>query len=145
MRNLAFSMALCSFLASPAMAAESAADPGIAAAIKTYDETWDRKDLPGLEAVLAPEYVYFSSKGGVLTRQQWLDRLSSTTYRLDSTERSEVDAHVSGTAAVVGTRWRGHGTSKGKPFRDDQRCSMAMTKASGEWKVLSEHCTQIVP
>ncbi len=145
MKAKVFSGALCCALAWPAMAADSAVDPGIAAAIKTYDETWDRKDLPGLEGVLAPEYVYFSSKGGVLTRRQWLDRLSNSTYRLDSTERSEIDAHVSGAAAVVGTRWRGHGTSKGKPFRDDQRCSMALTKASGEWKVLSEHCTQIVP
>lgn len=144
MKHIAFAIAVCAALASPAKAAE-AMDAGIAAAIKTYDETWDRKDLAGLEAVLAPEYVYFSSKGGVLTRQQWLDRLSSTTYRLDSTERSEMDAHVSGTTAVVGTRWKGHGTSKGKPFRDDQRCSMALTRTSGEWKVLSEHCTQIVP
>lgn len=143
MKSIALSIAVGLVLAAPARASD--VDAGIAAAIKTYDETWDRKDLPGLEAVLAPEYVYFSSKGGVLSRRQWLDRLSNATYRLDSTERSEMDAHVSGTAAVVGTRWRGHGTSKGKPFRDDQRCSMALTKASGEWKVLSEHCTQIVP
>ncbi|TKR29758.1 nuclear transport factor 2 family protein [Luteimonas gilva] len=143
MKRIALSTAVGLVFAAPAMASD--VDAGIAAAIKTYDETWDRKDLAGLEAVLAPEYVYFSSKGGVLSRQQWLDRLSNATYRLDSTERGEMDAHVSGTAAVVGTRWKGHGTSKGKPFRDDQRCSMALTKASGEWKVLSEHCTQIVP
>lgn len=143
MKRIASSIAVCLIFASPAMADDVDAD--IAAAIKTYDETWDRKDLAGLQAVLAPEYVYFSSKGGVLSRRQWLDRLSNATYRLDSTERSEIDAHVSGTAAVVGTRWKGHGTSNGKPFRDDQRCSMALTKASGEWKVLSEHCTQIVP
>ncbi len=143
MKSIALSIAVGLVLAAPAKASD--VDAGIAAAIKTYDETWDRKDLPGLEAVLAPEYVYFSSKGGVLTRRQWLDRLSNANYRLDSTERSEVDAHVSGTAAVVGTRWKGHGTYEGKPFRDDQRCSMALTKASGEWKVLSEHCTQIVP
>lgn len=143
MKSIALSIAVGLVLSAPAKASD--ADAGIAAAIKTYDETWDRKDLPGLEAVLAPEYVYFSSKGGVLTRRQWLDRLSNANYRLDSTERSEVDAHVSGTAAVVGTRWKGHGTYEGKPFRDDQRCSMALTKASGEWKVLSEHCTQIVP
>lgn len=143
MKSIALSIAVGLVLAAPAKASD--VDAGIAAAIKTYDETWDRKDLPGLEAVLAPEYVYFSSKGGVLSRRQWLDRLSNANYRLDSTERSEVDAHVSGTAAVVGTRWKGHGTYEGKPFRDDQRCSMALTKASGEWKVLSEHCTQIVP
>src|SRR5690348_12698515 len=121
MKSIALSIAVGLVLAAPAKASD--VDAGIAAAIKTYDETWDRKDLPGLEAVLAPEYVYFSSKGGVLTRRQWLDRLSNATYRLDSTERSEMDAHVSGTAAVVGTRWKGHGTSKGKAFRDDQRCS----------------------
>ncbi len=143
MKSIALSIAVGLVLAAPARASD--VDAGIAAAIKTYDETWDRKDLPGLEAVLAPVYVYFSSKGGVLSRRQWLDRLSNANYRLDSTERSEVDAHVSGTAAVVGTRWKGHGTYEGKPFRDDQRCSMALTKASGEWKVLSEHCTQIVP
>lgn len=143
MKSIAFPIAVCLAFAPSAKASD--VDEGIAAAIKTYDETWDRKDLPGLEAVLAPEYVYFSSKGGVLSRQQWLGRLSSDKYKLASTERSEIQAHVSGAAAVVGTRWKGHGTYDGKPFRDDQRCSMALTRASGDWKVLSEHCTQIVP
>ncbi len=140
-----FSCLLCCSLALPAAAAESAVDPGIVAAIKTYDDTWNEKDLAGLEAVLAPEYVYFSSKGDVLSRQEWLGRLSSDRYKLASTARSEIQAHVSGDAAVVGTRWKGHGTYDGKPFRDDQRCSMALTRATGKWRVLSEHCTQIVP
>ncbi len=40
---------------------------------------------------------------------------------------------------IVSSRWRGRGTYEGKPFVDDQRCSVVI--ASGT--VLMEHCTNL--
>jgi hypothetical protein len=60
-------------------------------------------------------------------------------------ERSEIMPQFDGNTAVVSTRWRGRGWWKGDPFVDDQRCSMVWHRAFDGWRVMSEHCTQIVP
>jgi ketosteroid isomerase-like protein len=33
--------------------------------IQRYDDAWNQKDAANIERILAPEYVYFSSKGEV--------------------------------------------------------------------------------
>lgn len=134
--------------AAPAAAAQpesdADADADVRDAVKAYDTHWERKDLAALERVLADDYVYFSSKGDTLSRQVWLGRLSAPQYVLKSSVRSEIEVHRIGDAAVVGTRWKGHGEYEGTPFVDDQRCSLVLGRSQTAWKVLSEHCTQIV-
>lgn len=130
--------------AMPAAAAQSESDAGVRKAVEAYDIHWERKDLAALERVLADDYVYFSSKGDTLSRHAWLGRLSAPKYVLKSSVRSEIEVHRIADAAVVGTRWKGHGEYDGTPFVDDQRCSLVLGRAPAGWKVLSEHCTQIV-
>lgn len=130
--------------AAPVAVAQAESDADVRDAVKAYDTHWERKDRAALERVLADDYVYFSSKGDVLSRQAWLGRLSATEYVLKSSVRSEIEVHRIGDAAVVGTRWKGHGEYDGKPFVDDQRCSLVLGRSQTTWKVLSEHCTQIV-
>lgn len=131
------------FLCSGAQA-QPESDADVRDAVKAYDMHWERKDLDALQRVLADDYVYFSSKGDTLSRQAWLGRLSASEYVLKSSVRSEIEVHRTADAAVVGTRWKGHGEYAGKPFVDDQRCSLALGRSPTGWKVLSEHCTQIV-
>lgn len=109
-----------------------------------YDRAWNHKDAAAVGRVLAPAYVYFSSKGQVQTRRQTLDMLLSPKYVLASAERSEVKAYVTSGTAVVSSRWKGHGSYDGKEFRDDQRCSIVLGRQGQGWQVLSEHCTQMV-
>ena len=130
--------------AAPVAAAQPEFDADVRDAVKAYDTHWERKDLAALERVLADDYVYFSSKGDTLSRQVWLGRLSAPKYVLKSSVRSEIEVHRIGDAAVVGTRWKGHGEYEGTPFVDDQRCSLVLGRSPTAWKVLSEHCTQIV-
>lgn len=116
----------------------------IARFIQSYDNAWNHKDAAAIERLLAPEYVYFSSKGQVRSRQSLLDQLLSPKYRLASAERTELKVYVTSGTAVVSSRWKGHGTYDGQEFRDDQRCSIVLARAKKSWLVLSEHCTQIV-
>ena len=103
-----------------------------------------RKDWPAVERILAPSYVYFSSKGSVGDRGWAKSMMTSPTYRLDSSHRDEIVAHRSGSTVVVGTRWRSAGVSDGKPFTDDQRsCSVVVAFADGAGRIVSEHCTAI--
>lgn len=127
---------------SPAQTKQSA-EAEIARFIESYDNAWNHKDTAALKHVLAPEYVYFSSKGQVRSRQSLLEEFMSPKYQLASAERSEVKVYLTSGTAVVSSRWQGHGTFDGKEFHDDQRCSIVLAREQQDWLVAAEHCTQI--
>jgi ketosteroid isomerase-like protein len=112
--------------------------------VEKYDSAWSHKDAAGIQRILAANYVYFTSKGGVESRQQVLDMVLSPKYSLVSAERSEMKVYRTSNTAVVSSRWKGHGTYDGQEFHDDQRCSIVLAQESHGWQILSEHCTQIV-
>lgn len=131
--------------ATRAPSAADADERAVGDAIRAYDAAWNRKDAVAFERLLAPGYVYFTSKGAVWSKQRWLGLMLSPAYALESARRSDIVVQVTGDTAVAATRWQGHGSYGGKPFRDDQRCSLALREGTAGWQVLSEHCTQIVP
>lgn len=112
--------------------------------VTQYDRAWNTKDVASVERALADDYVYFTSKGGVSSRQSSLDMLRSPKYILKSAERSEIKVYRTGNTAIVSSRWKGHGSFDGEEFLDNQRCSIVLARVGKRWKVLSEHCTQIV-
>jgi ketosteroid isomerase-like protein len=112
--------------------------------VESYDKAWNSKDVASVERALATNYVYFTSKGAVSSRQSTLDLLRSPKYILKSAERSEISVYRTGDTSIVSSRWKGNGSYNGEEFRDDQRCSIVLAREGRRWKVLSEHCTQIV-
>ena len=112
--------------------------------VKNYDRAWNRKDVAAVERVLAADYVYFSSKGDVSSRQRTIDFLRSPKYILASVERTEIEVHRTGKTAIVSSRWQGHGSYNDEEFHDDQRCSIVLVRAARNWRVVAEQCTQIV-
>nr|WP_295383092.1 nuclear transport factor 2 family protein [Pseudoxanthomonas sp.] len=112
-------------------------------AIARYDIAWAARDKAALENLIAPGFVYFTSKGGEWSRARWLDFMLSPGYRLEAAKRVEVVVHASGNVAVASTRWIGNGSFEGRPFRDDQRCSITLVRDAGTWQIVSEHCTRI--
>ena len=114
-------------------------------ALAEYDAAWNRKDQNGVSQVLADDYVYFSSTGGLTDRKKTLEFLVSPDYNLTFVERSEI-AVLSATdhVAIVSSRWRGRGTFGKEEINDDQRCGLVFVKSGKAWKLLSEHCAQIV-
>jgi ketosteroid isomerase-like protein len=149
LRGAAVALAAASLLCAAAVSAaepETIADAdGIQRAIQDYDEAWNRKDAAGFEKRLAPDYVYFTSKGAVWSKPRWLALMLSPKYTLASARRSDIAVHRTGDTAVASSRWQGHGRYDGKPFRDDQRCSLVLRREAADWRILAEHCTQIVP
>jgi ketosteroid isomerase-like protein len=112
-------------------------------AVEAYDQAWNRKDASAVDRILANNYVYFSSEGGVLPRQEMLNFLRSPKYVLNAAARSELEVRRTNKTAVVSSRWKGNGIYDGKEFHDDQRCSLVLAQEGRHWKLLSEHCTQI--
>jgi ketosteroid isomerase-like protein len=112
------------------------------ALVEKYDAAWMRKDAAGFAVLLSPDYVYFSSEGKVTDRKGLLEMLASPEYRIDAGSRDEFRTFVSGSVVVVSSRWRGRGSYNGKPFTDDQRCSVVIA-VTPKPTVLAEHCTNL--
>lgn len=142
-RHLALAAAVTVFGAAcrPVLAADER--DAVRQAVAALDSAWSRKDTASVSRLLAPEYVYFSSKGAVSSRAETIGLLGAAGYELEYADRSELEVHQNGATAVVGSRWRGRGSFAGTPFVDDQRCSVVLGRTGKGWRVLSEHCTQI--
>jgi ketosteroid isomerase-like protein len=108
-----------------------------------YDDAWMKKDVKALDRILAPDYVYFSSRGELSDHKKTRELVASPDYRLERGHRSDIHTYRVGTTVVVSTRWQGAGVFEGKPFEDDQRCSVVVGFADGKGRVLSEHCTNL--
>jgi TMEM175 potassium channel family protein len=118
----------------------------IEALVARYDSAWNQRDTSAVSRLLAPQYQYFTSRGGVSSRAETMAMLSAPDYRLEHAKRSEIAVSLSSPVAVVSSRWQGHGTYRGQPFKDDQRCGQTwLLQSRGVWQLLSEHCVQITP
>ena len=116
----------------------------VLAALTKYDNVWNKNNQKGVDAVLHPSYLYFSSTGGTTDRKRTLEFLISPKYILTFVERTEISTFGSDNTVIVNSRWKGKGTYNDEAINDDQRCSLVFTKARKKWLLLSEHCTQIV-
>jgi ketosteroid isomerase-like protein len=112
--------------------------------LKKYDDAWNKKDAKTVGEILATEYVYFTSLGGLSNRQETLDFLGSPKYILTFVERSEIKTFRNGKTVVVSSRWKGKGSYNDEEINDDQRCGQVFVREDKRWKLLSEHCVQIV-
>ena len=52
--------------------------------VARYDSAWNRKDSAAVSRLLAPDYQYFTSRGGISKRSESLTFLSSKDYVLDA-------------------------------------------------------------
>ena len=122
-----------------------ASDDVINNAVTAYDNAWNKKDVGDVSKILADDYVYFSSTGSLTDRKKTLEFHASPDYKLTFVERSEIKI-LSRTdrIAVVSSRWKGRGTYGKEEINDDQRCGLVFVKENKSWKLLSEHCAQIV-
>lgn len=113
--------------------------------IRRFDEGWEQKNLEIVDSVLSPDYIYFTQSGGLFSRDSVVQTAGSPSYTLSRMERTAFTVKLSGEVATVSTRWRGVGVYRGRPFDEDQRCSITIVKKKNKVMILSEHCTPIRP
>ena len=124
--------------------AQNAKHGDVISVLRQYDDAWNTRDVATVDRLLASEYVYFSSTGNLTSRQQTMELLKSPGYRLTFAESTEIKTFRSGSTVIVSSRWKGKGTYNNEEIDDDQRCSVVLARQKNTWRVLSEHCTQIV-
>lgn len=115
------------------------------AVIQRFDEGWATKNLELVDSVLSPDYIYFTQSGGLFSRDSVVATAGSPSYSLSRVKRTSFQVKLSGDVATVSTRWEGVGVYRGRPFDEDQRCSITIVKKKGKVMILSEHCTPIKP
>ena len=111
--------------------------------INRFDEGWNTKNLKLVDSVLSPAYVYFTQSGNTFSRDSVVATAGESTYSLKDVSRTEIMINIYDNTAVVSTRWKGKGMYRGKPFNEDQRCSITVIKHGDKVEILSEHCTPI--
>ncbi len=117
----------------------------VRSALASYDSAWNNTDVNAVANILADDYVYFSSTGSLTKRKATLEFLIKPDYKLPFVERSEIEVlSVSSSVATVSSRWKGRGNFGKELINDDQRCGLVFVRQDGLWKLLSEHCVQIV-
>ena len=124
----------------PPAAAPAGTEEGLRAALATYDSAWLAKDGPGVQRLLAPDYTYFTSNGGLNDRAATLTFLADTSYTLTLSNRTEVQVKQAGSTAVISSRWQGEGRYRAEAVHDDQTCGQTWIWDGKAWLLLSEHC-----
>jgi hypothetical protein len=117
-------------------------------ALADYDNSWNKKNVEGVSQILAADYMYFSSTGTLTDRKRTLEFLFAPDYKLTFVERSEIQPvsvlSKGRNVAVISSRWKGRGSFGKEEINDDQRCGLVFVMQDKTWKLLSEHCVQIV-
>jgi hypothetical protein len=114
-------------------------------AIMKFDDGWRTKNKAAVDSMLGPSYIYFTQSGGLFTRDSVVATSGSPDYSLERMTRMEYQVELQGNTAIVATRWMGKGIYRGKPFNEDQRCSITLIKTGNRIQIYSEHCTPIRP
>ncbi len=103
------------------------------------ERTWmaavQRKDLPALEGILAPEYTYTASGQGRWSRQQWLETVAI--YDIYRFEFVEVDVRPYGHVAVVLSHYRQDGAVSGVPRSGEFLITDVWVRHDGVWQVVA--------
>ena len=144
MKKLILGAVVCS-IACIGVYSQTALSGPVGRALAMYDRSWNQKDVNSVAQLLAEDYVYFSSTGSLTTRKATLEFLASPDYKLTFVERSEIKIlSQSDSIAVISSRWKGRGLYGKEEINDDQRCGLVFMRQKTIWKLLSEHCSQIV-
>jgi len=113
--------------------------------VRKFDEGWRKKNLKEVDSVLAPGYIYFTQSGGTFSRDSVVATAGEVSYSLTAMSRSDYYVELYDNTAIVSSRWQGKGSYHGKPFDEDQRCSITLIKINNKVEIISEHCTPIKP
>ena len=123
MRKLSIAAALLIFLST------AYGQTDVEKTLTNYDAAWNKKNVDAVSKILANDYVYFSSVGGLTDRKASLEFLVSPDYKLTFVERSEIKVlSQTDRVAVVSSRWKGRGTFGKEEINDDQRCGLVFVK-----------------
>ena len=139
-------IAWISLVCAPAIAAPPAEDAvrDLTASADAWDKAIVRKDIPAVEANVAPDFLWIRGNGTVVDREGFISNITSPTLKLDPYVVEDFRVRQLGDTALLYGRIRMTGTSSGERFEDHFRYIDVYAKRGGKWQVVSVQITPIV-
>ncbi|MET0592381.1 MAG: nuclear transport factor 2 family protein [Polyangiaceae bacterium] len=102
------------------------------------------KDAVALDRILADDYTYTDSRGGVTNKADSLRQARSQGgERMKSFQTTDTRAHVFGDTAVVTGRLRVEGEAGGKTFEAEVRFTDILSRIDGQWRAVAAHASRL--
>ena len=129
------------------LALAAPAGPDARAGLLAADASWNelrlKPDVPGLERLLAEDWLLTHSDGRVQTRAAYLDELRTRARANQAIGNEDVLVRLYGdTGVVTGTSVQS-GTSNGQPWSGRFRFTRVWIRRGGAWIMVSSHSSRI--
>jgi ketosteroid isomerase-like protein len=120
----------------------------VEAEIQKVEDAWAKaatsNDQAALNNILAPRLVYTHSTGLIESKQEYMKAVDSfQKYKSITFENTRVNVY--GNAAIVNTKVRMVGTTRGKPFNDQLLLIHVWVKEGGKWQLAAHQTTKLNP
>jgi len=110
---------------------------------KEYDEALVRGDTAALERIFGDEFIYTSTSGEVLNKQQQLELIRSGAMKIASGASENVQVRSYGNIALVFGSFIAKGEFKGQAFDSTERYTSIWLKRGGRWQLIAEQGTLV--
>jgi ketosteroid isomerase-like protein len=124
-------------------AAQSPAHNEVAQAEAAWARAVEKVDAAALRRILADDLVYSHSTGLVETKQDYLKSVQSGNQKYASIEAMNPKVRVYGDTAVVNTKVRMTGSTKGQPFDNQLMMIHVWVKKQGQWQLVAHQTTRL--
>jgi ketosteroid isomerase-like protein len=100
------------------------------------------KDAATLDRILADDYTYTDSRGGVTNKADSLRQTRNQNDQMKAFHTSEETARVYGDVAIVTGRLRVEGTASGVPYDAEVRFTDILARIDGRWRAVAAHASR---
>jgi len=115
--------------------------------LMALENAWNQaqmtKDVPAVEQLLAPMFIYTDYDGIVQDKKKFLDDLKDPAYRATSMINEDQQVFPYHNAAVVVGTYHTKGTYKGKAFEHHGRFTDTWMYQDGRWVCVASHISLI--
>src|SRR4051794_30445130 len=118
---------------------QSPTDNNLARELQSLGDAWAAAELRGdtafLEHTLAEDFVGVGPRGFTLTREEWLQRITSGALRYTQFDWDEVTVRVYGDAAILIGRQTQEAQYQGHPVEGQFRTTLVFVRQQGRWRL----------
>jgi len=113
------------------------------AAVQAMEDKWTeaarKNDVAVIDGLLAANVAVTNATGEMRPKAVFLAELRDRKY--DSVRVADSKVTVFGDTAIATGFWGAKGTSKGKPFEENERYTDTWVKIGGQWKCVATHAS----
>jgi ketosteroid isomerase-like protein len=108
-----------------------------------WNEAEKNKDGKAIEGLLAPTFSYTDSDGTLMNKRQYLESITTESYRPEQIVNEGMSVQAYEHAAVVTGTYREKGLDKGKAYSRRGRFTDTWVQEKGGWLCAASHETVI--